>query len=383
VSIDGGGKPLAEGDELILVEYTDLYSDIVLADNIEGYQGALMEYEFEIDTTSGTEVIARIKTAGLTQASKAVNEAFLGGLALVNQGGELVAGPGLDNAAAATARGGHTGYLGLSSFAAASYGQSRFMTGSHVDVDGFAGMVGVAIARQLDPMVVTLGAFLEFGTGEYETFNDFARAPSVYGNGDVDHIGGGILGRADFAQTAYGFAHAEFSARYGQVDNEYTSHYLSPGRAVNFKTSSHYYGFHVGVGYDWMVTAQSDLDAYLKYFYTQQEGDTTTLSTGDVVTFGDAESQRVRLGGRYSQVVTESIRPYLGLAYEREFDGEATATAYGRNIASPKLGRNTGIGELGLALEDLTGAIKVDLGAQAYFGDRKGLTGSLSIRYDF
>lgn len=76
--------------------------------------------------------------------------------------------------------------------------------------------------------------------------------------------------------------------------------------------------------------------------------------------------------------------PYIGAAWEHEFDGKARATTNGFDIDAPNLHGNTGIGELGLSLTpsaDLP--LTIDLGVQGYTGKHEGVTGSLMVKWEF
>jgi outer membrane autotransporter protein len=90
------------------------------------------------------------------------------------------------------------------------------------------------------------------------------------------------------------------------------------------------------------------------------------------------------LGSRFSYAVNEYVSPYIGAAYEHEFDGKARATTNGFDLPAPSLRGHTGIGELGLSLRpSLTLPLSFDLGVQGYVGRREGVTGSLQVRWEF
>jgi outer membrane autotransporter protein len=252
-------------------------------------------------------------------------------------------------------------------------------------VDGFSLLTGLAWGQDLSPGRLTLGAFFEYGYGNYDTHNSFSNAASVRGDGDTDYVGGGLLGRFDFAPTGPGNFHLEASGRAGQVDNEYDSSDLRlNGRKAEYETSSAYYGFHFGAGYTWKITEAASLDLYGKYFWTRQEGDSLRLPTDVPLKFKDADSSRLRGGARLAYALNEYVRPYIGAAYEHEFDGEAEATALGYGIKAPKLEGGTGIGELGLSLTPSASLpLSFDLGVQGYTGTREGVTGSLHLRFEF
>ncbi|MDR2925325.1 MAG: autotransporter outer membrane beta-barrel domain-containing protein, partial [Azoarcus sp.] len=102
------------------------------------------------------------------------------------------------------------------------------------------------------------------------------------------------------------------------------------------------------------------------------------------VRFNSADSNRLRVGTRFVYAVNEYASPYIGAAYEHEYDGKARASTYGYSIDAPSLRGDTGIGEIGLTLKpSQTLPLSFDLGVQGYTGVREGVTGSLQIRYEF
>ena len=170
------------------------------------------------------------------------------------------------------------------------------------------------------------------------------------------------------------------------LSNKYESSDLrdAAGRCAEYDSSSTYYGLHLGTGYVWNITDDASIDLYGKYFWTRQKGDSVTLSTGDPIDFKDVDSNRLRLGSRFSYRVNDYISPYAGAAYEREFDGKARATTNGYDMKAPSMRGDTGVGELGLVFTPCASLpLSFDLGVQGYVGKREGLTGSLQAKYEF
>ena len=164
--------------------------------------------------------------------------------------------------------------------------------------------------------------------GSYDTYNSFSNAASVDGDGDVYHLGGGILSRMNLTGSEAGHFYIEGSGRAGKVYNDYNSVDLrdAAGHATQYDSSSTYYGLHLGIGYVWNMFEAASLDFYSKYFWTRQEGDAVRLSSGDSVDFEAVDSHRLRLGSRFVYALNEYISPYAGAAFEYEFDGEADAS---------------------------------------------------------
>ena len=384
--IDGARPLLKVGDAFILIDATNALNGTPANTMNNGVvkHGATLKYDFAI-VTANNQLLADITQISAVEQAKALSEGFLSGMALVTQGADHVAGAGMANAVSAAKGAGRGGY-GLAGFGSLSGGHLRLNTGSHVVMSSVSLLAGLARGQDLDFGRTTLGAFLEFGNGSYDTYNSFSNAASVSGDGSACYLGGGLLGHLDFTDTGPGNFYTEASFRAGGLYNDYHNSDLrdSQGRRAEYDSSSAYYGFHIGPGYIWNLRDKASLDLYGKYFWTRQEGDSVRLSTGDPVRFKDVDSSRLRFGGRFAYAVNEHVSPYIGAAYEHEFDGQARATSYGYSIDAPKLEGGTGISELGLTWKpskDLP--LSFDLGLSGYVGKREGVTGSLQIRFEF
>ncbi|MDR3086727.1 MAG: autotransporter domain-containing protein [Azoarcus sp.] len=388
VGIDGQSSPLGVGDSVTLIDVGDgklSATGINTTANGQGMQGVTLQYEFDITATQ-TALQATVTKAGPTEQSKALSEGYLAGMTLVNQGADAIAGQGMEAAVRAAHLSANREGFGLAGFGTIGGGRARYNTGSHVDVNSVSLLTGLSFGRDLASGRLTSGAFFEYGNGSYDTRNSFTSAASVKGDGDTRYIGGGLLVRMDFSDTGPGHFYTEATGRAGSVHNKYKSDDLrdSLGRKAKYDSSSAYYGLHLGAGYLWNLNDKAALDLYAKYFWTHQERDSATLSTGDSVRFKDVDSHRLRLGTRLAYTLNQYVSPYVGAAYEHEFDGRARATTNGYSIQSPDLTGDTGIGELGLSLRpSQTLPLFFDLGVQGYTGKREGVTGSLQIKFEF
>ena len=143
-------------------------------------------------------------------------------------------------------------------------------------------------------------------------------------------------------------------------------------------------GLHVGAGYVWNLSDKADLDLYARYLWTHLDSDSLSLSTGERLHFDSVDSHRLRLGARFAYTANEYVRPYIGAAWEQEFDGEARATTNGFDIDRPDLRGSTGMGELGITLTpSSTIPVSIDLGVQGYVGRREGVSGTLQVLWKF
>ncbi|MDR1275586.1 MAG: autotransporter domain-containing protein, partial [Candidatus Accumulibacter sp.] len=204
----------------------------------------------------------------------------------------------------------------------------------------------------------------------------------VKGRGDTGYKGIGVLAHYVLSNGM----NLEASARTGRVDTDYRSDDLrdANGTRARYDAKSGYTSAHVGVGKDWTLNTQNKLETYLKGIWTRQASDKVRLSTGDRVEFDAIDSKRLRIGARLTHAVSSSVKAYAGLAFDREFDGEARATTNGHQIDAPKLKGNTGIGEIGITSTPSAGKpLFLDFGIQGYAGKREGVTGSLRVNYFF
>ena len=375
----GGTAPLPTGTSITLLQAGTLATPYFSQTQAAGRHGALLGYLWNLNT-AGNALTATVGKVHVNPQAKVLAEGYLTGTALLNQSADLIAGQGMREACDAAKP-------GFGTFAALSGGWSRYNSGSHVDISGFSLLTGLSFGTAFSPGRLTLGAFFEYGNGSYDTYNSFGNAADVNGDGNIHHIGGGVLGRMDFVNTGPGHIYMETSLRAGHIHNEYGSSDLRDfftGRSANYDAGSAYYGLHFGTGYLWNINKQASLDTYAKYFWTRQDGDTVTLSTGDRVAFRAVDSHRLRMGSRFSYAVNECVSPYIGAAWDYGFDGRVKATTYGYDISKPDLRGGTGIGEFGLTLTPSRGLpLSFDLGGQGYAGTRRGLTGSLRIKLEF
>lgn len=388
VNIMGGGAPLQAGDSVALMGYGTLGDNVSAVNGnslIRGQKGMSLLYDFQL-SQSATALTATVAAVRAHPRTKALSEGQLAGLAFVNQGADLIAGTGMDAARRSALRADGAGFA---PFLALQGGTARYDTGSHVDVDGFSLLAGVAWNGQSAAGKLLLGAFFETGRGSYDSHNSFSGFAPVDGDGDTSYRGGGVLGRFDFTDTGPGNVYAEASFRAGWTDTDFSSGDLRDlaGRRASYDSGAAYYGAHLGLGYVWDITERSSLDLHTKYFWTRQDGDSFSV-TDDPIRFKSADSHRWRGGARFSRALTTAmgpvITPYIGAAWEHEFDGKARATAYGYAMDAPDLTGGTGIGELGVSFRpSAASGLSLEAAVQGATGVREGVSGNLQAKWEF
>lgn len=310
-----------------------------------------------------TSVRASDQTA-ITTESRAVAAAF------VNQGAEAVSDSinSLQGAA-----------VGISTFATVSGNNGKYDTGSYVDINGWNGIVGVAKTKDLNVGKFSYGAFFENGGGNYNTYNDF-NGTSFRGDGNVVYNGGGLLMRYEQENGVY----TEASLRAGTAKNE-VSNALSDmdNKLYGFKTENAYYGAHIGIGKIIKLDNGKAWDIYGKYFHTHHEGDSVKIAN-DVFDFDSVDSDKLRIGARFSEKQGEKLTSYYGLAWEYEFSGDAGGTANHYAMYTPSLEGSTVIGEVGFRYTPgKESPWYFDANVRGYAGMQEGISGSVQAVYSF
>lgn len=328
-------------------------------------------------TTEGYKLIATLGTAQATEEASVINGGTLGTLAFNLQGADLIAREGMD-AAVRSADFDRNHAV----FAALTRSDLDYDT---VEVDGTNMLAGLAWRSTIGAGSLTYGVFAEHGDGSYDTYNSF-NGSTLHGEADTDYTGGGILARMDFDGNAKGHSYVEASGRVGRADTDYTNSGLrdAAGRAASYSTESTYYGAHIGAGYMQNLDGHSNIDWYGKLLWTRLEGDTATLSTGERLTFDDADSLRLRVGGRYNYVASDYVSYYAGLAYEYEFDGEASGFTNGLALGDEDLTGGSGVAELGINFKPSKNSpFSLELNLTGFTGEREGFRGGVEAVYMF
>ena len=259
-------------------------------------------------------------------------------------------------------------------FAAVYGNHSEYETGSHVNVNGWSGIVGIG---KTNADGLTVGAFFENGEGNYSTHNIFTN-DYIRGDGEACYNGGGFLVRKDNANGVY----AEASLRAGNLQNELRNAVRNGSELTGYDIDTFYYGAHVGIG---KVIARGNdgdsVDVYGKFIYTHHDGETFDIG-GTATKFDSVESERLRLGFRINEVQTNKLSMYYGAAWEYEFNGDAHDKIASYDLETPSLEGSTVIGEIG-AHYKASEKWSLDLNGRAYLGQREGFSGSVQANYAF
>ena len=376
VNVDGGTE-LANGDKLALIsasgisgEISNNGEEVVINKGIaEQFNGYVEQNDTKIYLKLGDGPDEGYTVPGGSTRNDQVlvlGESRAAAVAFTNQGSELI----------------ETGLNALvrdnekdtKVFAAVYGNHSEYETGSHVNVNGWSGIVGIG---KTNADGLTVGAFFENGEGNYSTHNIFTN-DYIRGDGEACYNGGGFLVRKDNANGVY----TEASLRAGNLQNELRNAVRNGSELTGYDIDTFYYGAHVGIGK--VIARDNDggsVDVYGKFIYTHHDGETFDIG-GTATKFDSVESERLRLGFRINEVQTNKLSMYYGAAWEYEFNGDAHDKIASFDLETPSLEGSTVIGEIG-AHYKASEKWSIDLNGRAYVGQREGFSGSVQANYAF
>ena len=267
----------------------------------------------------------------------------------------------------------NVGADGVSSFAQMGGGSMRQETGSHVDTHTWNAILALGHQNKKERGTFEYGAFFEYGSGNYSTFNGDER-----GDGSMHYTGGGLLAK----WTANHGMYVEGSLRAGSVHDD-ARNVLRDGNGVpySYETNAPYFGGHIGVGKEIAFDDIHSLDVYGKYFYNRRNG--VSFDAGGHYDLDAVTSQVVRVGARYT-VKRSKWSFYAGAAYEHELDGKAGGTADGREIRGADTSGGSLRGEIGATMKPGENSpITLDFNVTGFAGKKQGFSGGVSVAFMF
>ena len=308
-------------------------------------------------------------------------------MTIVNAGADMLASQGFAQAANAVAldmaeqaENGAPATSGFTPFAAFGGSSLRAESGSHVNTKGFSLNIGFAREIANSQGKLLFGPVIEYGGGNYDSYLD----NGAHGKGGAHYFGLGLMAR----QINHNGFYYEGSIRGGRVSSDYESNDVRTGVKVGYDSDSNYWAAHLGIGKVFTAGKRDSVDAYLKYFYSHQAGDNVAIKfngqeTGDRGNFESVDSNRIRIGARYTHKINERNSFYGGLAYQYEFGGEARAHFTGvGETPSPSMKGSSGMLELGWQVKP-GGPVTIDLGVNGWAGKQRGGSVQLGATWTF
>ena len=402
LDISGAAKHLQKDEAFRLLKTAaggSLTTDEKIKSEIMGRQGVSLAYKFSVQKNGADELVARVESVGMSEATKSLVETRAAAMDVLGSGLNLLADSGLVAAVDAAAANVNTRtYIApvdtariapdakaaaaanmqsgaYTTWAAQGGGAMRLHSSSYVDTHGYALNVGFARKQEAKDGTLTFGPFVEYGRTSYDSHLEDAYG--TRGDGKVNYLGLGVLAKKDLKSGAY----LEGSLRAGRVKSDYTGDIA--GAVTSYDISSPYYALHLGVGKKIALKKGDAIDAYLKYFFSHQNATSATLSTGETYDFDAVNSHRLRLGARYMHDMGRTGKFYAGLAWEYEFEGEARAAYQGMATPSPSLKGSSVLLELGYRFAPKDSRVSYDVNISGWQGKREGFMGSVGVNWAF
>ena len=257
--------------------------------------------------------------------------------------------------------------------AAIGGGRNRYETGSHVNVNSWNAAVAVGVKREWKNGSLEYGVFGEYGKANFTLHSDAGK-----GDGDSHYAGGGLLAKWTNKHDVY----TEASFRLGRL-NESSNDIMRDGlgNKYGYDVHANYLGAHVGVGKIFRYKGGKSLDVYGKYFYTKRDG--VEFDAVQHYKLDSVKSSILRIGARYG-TTDKKWNWYGGLAYEYEFDGEATGTVKDTAIRAASIKGSSIRGEIGLRMNATkTNPWQIDISLYGYGGKHRGIGGNVNVAYMF
>jgi len=349
---------------------------ILIKNKMTGYTGKILSGKYTLGTTleglgtaslSGDDLIYTIDTGVSMTAQEQTHNTVMGaevGMAALSAGNDFVGA-----ATEGLAMAGNTGTDGMATYANMGGGSMNVETGSHVKTHNWNAILALGHKNEKKLSTTEYGAFFEYGTGNYSTFNGDER-----GDGSTRYTGGGILGKW---QKNNGF-YVEGSLRAGSIHDDANNVLRdAAGNPYSYTTDATYWGTHIGVGREIKLNKTAVLDLYAKYFYNHRGS--VSFDAGGHYDLGAVESSVLRLGTRYTVKQNDKINYYGGLAVEHEFCGRASGFADGVAIRGADISGTSVRGEIGATFRPGEKSnVTLDLNLSGFAGKKQGLTGGLS-----
>ncbi|ARQ45465.1 Autotransporter beta-domain protein [Oxalobacter formigenes] len=379
VAVASGGAPtLQPGDRVTLLHNTSgVDSSGVTQTSLTGMQGVTLEYDFELE--SGADYLdAVLKKIGLAPGTGIFNSGRLATLGFLNQGTDFALDQDmecarrpdgtLDKICVYGAVSGHDLHYDIGGNNARAK-----TTGSHWLV-GIKGKLNQAKENDIFG-----SAFVEAGWGNIDEHSYWAK-----GHGDTHYYGLGLTARFRQNEGTFKGIYSEANIKAGRTSTNFTSNLRdASGTYAGYDKGATYYGAGIGVGYLWALNQNYNLDISARYQWMHLKGFNAAI-VGDPYHFDDLDSHRTRIGGRLNYTSDPQFTPYIGLAWEHEFNGKAHGTAYGYDLEEASLKGDTGVGEIGVRFSpSAKSPWTIDASIFGYVGQREGVAGNLVVNYSF
>ena len=364
-----GTKSLAVNDTMTLLDQSAVTKKATSLNTTSNFTvGTVGEGTGALSLDSNENVIYKVESVHASeQTHNTVMDAAAGMTSLL-AGNEFI-----DDSIKGLALQESIGTDGIATYAKLGGSDMRQETGSHVNLHTWNGILAVGHKNDKKNSSFEYGAFLEYGTGNYTTYNGAYR-----GDGSSRYTGGGVLGKWQQKDGMY----VEGSLRGGRIHSD-ASNLLRDGlgNGYSYSTDAPYWGVHLGVGKEMQVNKTDTLDVYAKYFFNHRGS--VSFDAGGHYELDAVNSNVLRVGTRYT-VKKKLFSYYGGIAVEHEFSGQATGTADNMAIRSADISGTSLRWELGATFQpDDKTPMTLDLNLTGFAGKKRGISGGVSALWHF
>ncbi len=271
--------------------------------------------------------------------------------------------------------------------------QSAENLSTDAPVKGFASLSGSSNFYELGTGFDLNGTSLAVGGALRMNDNWSGVAFAQYSDANADSTVSGFRGDSDMKTYSAGVAlryqtempfYTEGAVVFGQADTDFVGSYTND--TARYNSDRFYTTAQLGIGSDIKLSDSVNLNVYGRYSFTYLDGDKVALNNATCDTFYIDETMvhAMRVGARVKGSVAPNVQWFAGAAFERVLDGDVESMVNDAKLQTETLKGNVGIFEVGatLAPNDL-GPWTMDVKAGAYAGDRRGVSGSVSVNYVF
>ena len=381
VAVAAGTRPLDVGDNVVLFQNVDqgvTGLDTAAMTEMTGVQGISLDYKIDLnlDPTTG-QVGAVVKEApAVKQTTSVFSTGRMATMGFLNQGSDFALGDGLDRATRIA------GTKGAGAYGSVSGKNMRYDTGhgSSANANGAHFLLGVAgkLDGSKDHDVIG-SVYVESGWGDIEDHTTTSK-----GDGKTHYYGLGLIAKYRQNEGTFKGAYGQVNVKAGRANTDFRSNLTSAEgvRGAYDKTAS-YYGAGAGVGYLVALGKSLSLDLSAAYQWMHLDGYGASVA-GDPYRFDAIDSHRTKVGARLNFTQNRAFTPYVGLAWEHEFSGDATGTTYGLALQKMSMKGDTGVAELGVSFNPAANSRwTVDANVSGAFGQRDGVEGRFMVNVRF
>ena len=264
-----------------------------------------------------------------------------------------------------------TGAL-VKGFATLSGSSNFYELGTGFDLNGTSLTVGSALRIN--------DKWSGVGFANFSDANADSTVSGFRGDSDMKTYSAGVALRYQTEMPFY----TEGALVVGQADTEFVGSYTND--TARYDSKRFYTTAQLGVGSDFELSDNVNLNLYGRYSMTYLDGDKVSLNNAynDTFDVDDTMVHAMRVGARVKGSVAPNVQWFAGAAFERVLDGDVESMVKDAKLKTETLKGNVGIFEVGatLAPNDL-GPWMMDVKAGAYAGDRRGISGSVNFNYVF